>query len=117
MSRWFRFILAILVGALLGALYGWLVNPVEYVNTAPDALRIDYKANYVLMVAEAYQADEDLDLAAFRLAYLGDGPPVEIVNKTLLSAESHYRDSDVSLMRALREALESWTPNPEAANP
>lgn len=105
MGRWFRFILAILVGAVLGALYGWLLNPVEYVDTAPRSLQLDYKANYVLMVAEAFQADHDLALAADRLALLGSDPPVEIVQKALLSAEPHYSDSDISQMRALRDAL------------
>jgi hypothetical protein len=105
MSRWFRFILAILVGLLLGALYGWLVNPVEYVDTAPDSLRVDYKADYVLMVAESFRADGDLSLAQRRLTILGNDPPVEIVRKALLSAEPHYADSDVALIRALRDAL------------
>jgi hypothetical protein len=36
-----------------GLLYGWMVNPVRYVNTTPDTLRADYQLDYVLMVAEA----------------------------------------------------------------
>lgn len=112
MSRWFRFILAILVGTLLGALYGWLVSPVEYVDTAPDSLKEDYKADYVLMVAESYHADGDLSLAQQRLSVLGNDPPVEIVRKALLSAERHYIDNDVALMRALRDALREEAPAP-----
>lgn len=105
MARWFRFVLAILVGLLIGALYGWLVNPVEYVDTAPDSLRVDYKADYVLMVAESYHADDNLPLAEQRLAVLGKDPPIEIVRKALLSAEPHYSDADVALIRELRDAL------------
>ena len=48
-SRWILFIFAILVGAGLGLLYGWVINPVDYVDTTPDTLRIDYKTDYVLM--------------------------------------------------------------------
>ena len=117
MGRWFRFILAIVVGAVLGALYGWLINPVEYVNTTPASLKNDYKADYVLMVAEAYRADQDLDLAASRLALLGDKPPAETARQALLSAEPYYKDSDLALMRLLSEALQdhpspAGTPTP-----
>ena len=58
-SRWILFIIAILAGAGLGLLYGWVINPVDYVDTAPDTLRIDYKTDFVLMVAEAYQGESD----------------------------------------------------------
>jgi hypothetical protein len=117
MARWFRFLLAILVGLLLGALYGWLVNPVEYVDTAPDSLRVDYKADYVLMVAESFHADGNLPLAEQRLAALGKNPPAEIVRKALLSAEPHYSDADVALIRSLRDALQGGNPAQEGQAP
>ena len=55
--RWLAFLVAIGIGLGLGLYYGWVVSPVAYVDTAPNTLRPDYKADYVLMVAEAYQAD------------------------------------------------------------
>ncbi len=118
MSRWIRFILAIVVGAAAGLLYGWVVNPVEYVDTTPDTLRIDYKSDYVLMVAETYSAEGDLALAARRLGLLGNQPPVEIVRETVLFAESQgYADADVSLMRLLLDALQAWVPALETPLP
>ena len=117
MSRWFRFILAIMVGAALGALYGWLVSPVEFVETAPDSLSVDYKTDYVLMVAEAYQAVPDLSLASRRLALLGDDPPAEIVRQALLFAEPHYTDTAVTRIRSLSEALQTWSPTQESTAP
>jgi len=118
MSRWIRFFLAIALGAAAGLLYGWLVNPVKYVDTTPDTLRVDYKSDYVLMVAEAYRAETDLALAARRLALLGDTPPAEIVRQATLFAESQgYTDADVVLMRNLQAALQSWTPSQETPYP
>jgi len=112
MSRWIRFFLAIALGAAAGLAYGWLVNPVKYVDTTPDTLRVDYKSDYVLMVAEAYSAGTDLALAARRLALLGDTPPAEIVRQATLFAESQgYTDADVVLMRNLLAALQSWNPS------
>lgn len=118
MSRWIRFLLAILFGGALGLAYGWYLNPVQYVDTTPDTLRVDYKSDYVLMAAEAYSADADLELAARRLAQLGDDPPLEIVRQAILFAERQgYTDADIALMRALDSALQAWIPVVETAAP
>jgi hypothetical protein len=110
MSRWIRFLLAIAIGAAGGLFYGWVLNPVKYVDTTPDTLRIDYKSDYVLMVAEAYNSDNDLALAARRLALLGDAPLIDTVREAVLFAERQgYVDSDVALMRQLLSALQTWT--------
>lgn len=62
--------LGLALGFGLGLFLGWVVWPVRYVDTAPDTLRSDYKEDYVLMVAEAYGADDNLALAQKRLAAL-----------------------------------------------
>ncbi len=118
MSRWIRFLIAILIGAGLGMYYGWAINPVEYVDTTPDSLRVDYKSDYVLMVAETYQVEGDLALAVRRLAMLGSDPPTDTVRQALRFAESQgYTDADVGLMRALLSNLETWNPLLETSSP
>ena len=100
--------IAILIGIAGGLFYGWEINPVEYVDTSPDTLSIDYKTDYVLMAAEAYQVENDPALAVQRLAVLG-GDPIEMVVQAILSAERNgYIDSDLALMRQLSEALQAW---------
>lgn len=118
MSRWFRFFIAILVGIAAGLLYGWVISPIEYVDTSPESLRIDYKTDYVLMVAEAYRVEKDVPLAARRLAFLGSGLPGEITLQAILFAErAGYTDSDLALMRTLSEALQTYTPPVETPTP
>jgi hypothetical protein len=118
MSRWIRFLLALLVGAAGGLFYGWQIDPVKYVDTTPDSLRSDYRSDYVLMVAEAYQSDHDLDLAARRLALLGSSPPAEIALDALLFAEGHgWLDADLDLMRDLYTVLQTWNPALEIPAP
>jgi hypothetical protein len=118
MSRWIAFFLAILVGVAGGLLYGWVLSPVKYVDTTPDSLRIDYKSDYVLMVAEAYQLEADLSLAARRLAQLGASPPVELVRQAVLFGERQaYTDADLALMRRLETDLQGWTPPAETRAP
>lgn len=118
MARWVRFIFAILVGIALGLLYGWLINPVEYVDTTPDTLRIDYQSDYVLMVAEIYSVEGDIARAVRRLALLGNDPPHEIAHRALLFAEREgYIDSDIELISTLYTDLQTWNPALETPIP
>jgi hypothetical protein len=111
MSRWIAFFIAILIGAALGLLYGWQINPVEYVDTIPNSLRIDFKSDYVLMTAESYQADQDLPAAIRRLSFLGADDPTEIVKQALLFAEKQgYSDVDLATIRSLEESLQGMNP-------
>ena len=108
MSRWIRFLIAILVGIGLGLIYGWLVNPVKYVDTSPDTLRIDYKTDYVLMVAEAYQKEGDLANVAYRLALLGDVSPAGTVQQAILFAQkAGYTEADIARMQTLMDTLQA----------
>ncbi len=114
MGRWIRFIITIGIGLAAGLIYGWLINPVEYVNTAPDSLRKDYRTDYVLMVAEAYHNENSLSLAARRLAMLGDQAPEEIVNQAIdYARQIDYSAPDLELMQTLADRLKTWDPSQE----
>jgi hypothetical protein len=118
MSRWTKFLIAVILGAAAGLFYGWVVNPVEYVDIAPESLRTDYKTDYVLMVAEAYQVDDDLGLAVRRLALLGSSTPSDIVANALKYALDHeYAAQDIALLQSLGEDLLTWNPNMEIPTP
>jgi hypothetical protein len=119
MSRWIRFFIVLAIGIAAGLFYAWKLNPVRIVDTSPDMLRQDYKADYVLMVAEAYHADGDITLAVERLALLSSVPASEIVTQAIAyaSGESNtglvYQPPDLALMRTLAEALQTLSPAPE----
>lgn len=120
MVRWLLFLITIAIGAAAGLYYGWVVSPVQYVDSYPSTLRADYKTDYVLMVAEAYQAEGDLSLAMRRLAVLGDTTPDESVNKALLFAISinpPYPQADLALMQKLANDLQSGTSFRETPSP
>jgi len=108
MARWFRFFIAIGFGLGLGLAYGWIINPVQSVDITPDTLRIDYKTDYVLMVAEAFQEEQDLPVAIRRLAVLGDSTPAEFVYQAIEFAQkSGYIEPDIARMQALLSALQN----------
>ncbi|MBN2388906.1 MAG: hypothetical protein JXB85_17965 [Anaerolineales bacterium] len=118
MNRWIKFLLAILVGLTLGLVYGWAVSPVEYVDTSPDTLREDYRADYVLMVAEIHHHDHDLDQAARRLAMLGSQPPVQVAAAALdYGLSAGYPPLDIALLQELATDLQAWDPSAPGGQP
>lgn len=118
MGRWISFFIIIAIGTAAGMYYGWVLNPVEYVDTAPDSLRIDYKTDYVLMVAEAYRVESNVAQAARRLALLGSDPPLDITDQAIaFASQIGYDPNDLALMQALAQALQTWNPSLEIPEP
>ncbi len=87
------------LGFLLGLFYTWAINPVRYVDTAPASLRADHKADYALMIARAYAADSNLDLARARLDGLELEDPGGYVAG--LAADQIQRGAPLDDLRAL----------------
>ena len=116
MPRWLLPVIAGLAGVAAGLVYGWVIDPVEFVDTTPASLRADYRTDYVLMVAEAFQADPDVELAGRRLAIFGSGSPTSISLAALEDAQtSGYSQPDVALLQELTRALQAAQPVPSAA--
>ncbi len=114
MSRWIRFIFAIAVGLAFGLFYGWVLSPVEYVDTAPITLRDDYQADYVLMVAEIYQSEHDLLQAEQRLTLLSSLPAENTIQKAIDYAQLQgYITADIDLLRRLYDVVQVTGPVPE----
>lgn len=122
MSRWIGFLIAIVAGIGLGLIYGWVVNPIEYVDTSPGTLKFDYKTDYFLMVAETFHVEGDLPAAARRLALLQEMPLSDLAFRALLFAQRvGYSDGDLAQLEELHRALltydfssETSAPPPEA---
>ncbi len=111
MTRILGFVIAVLLGMIAGLALGWLVLPATPVSSTPDSLRFDYKADYVLMAAEAYSADKNLDQAGEQLAALGGSSPAATANQAVLWASQHgYADEDLRKMADLATGLRAWTP-------
>ena len=106
MSRWIQALLATALGLAAGLFYGWRIAPVEYIDLAPNTLRADYRADYILMVAESYQSDKDPELATRHLALLGSTDPTEIIIKSL--EENDYTIDEIKLLEELLGDIEIW---------
>jgi hypothetical protein len=109
-TRWLIVFVALLLGIAAGLAYGWIIDPVDFYDLTPDTLRADYKADYVLMTAEAYHVDQDAGLAARRLAVFGSQTPVSIASSGLQYAQSNgFSDADIALMKELVTAMQAWS--------
>jgi len=111
-SRWVFIILALIAGVGIGLVYGWVIDPVDYFDLNPDTLRVDYKADYVLMTAEVYHVEQDPSLAARRLAIFGTQSPSDIASDGLAYARANGSpDSDIALMQELVSTMQAWSGN------
>lgn len=99
------------VGLALGFAVGWWFWPVQYTNTAPDVLRQDYRDDYVVMIATAYEVEKDLDQARQRLRLLDPeepaAPVVELADRLI---EAGGSAEDITRLARLAWALGALTP-------
>jgi len=110
-SNLIKIIVAAIIGITLGLVYGWVISPVEFTNLTPSLLRQDYRADYVLMVAEAYHGEVNADVAARRLAVLSSEAPADIVTKTLDYAHLNgFTQDEESLLQDLLSAMQIYQP-------
>jgi hypothetical protein len=115
-KHWIQIIIGLIVGIGLGLVYGLVLEPVEYADATPNILRTDYRADYVLMVAEAYQGEQSPEIAARRLAILGSESPAQLVSVTLEYARTHdFSQDEVTLLQGLLSAMQTYQPAGDGA--
>jgi hypothetical protein len=118
MPRWIPILIAALLGLALGLFYGWKIDPVQYTDITPDVLRVDFRTDYVLMVAEAFRAEQDPAHAAQRLAVLGSVPPALITGEAYdYARQAGYPADDLTAIQELAVALQTWQPIPGTSVP
>ena len=115
MNRYIVFSVTILIGPVISVYYGWSARSVSVRDAEPALLREDFRADYVLMVAEAFQADHDVERAIASLGFLAiDGEaynPIDFVSDTMIFAtENGYSVADLELLQELEQALLTYDP-------
>jgi hypothetical protein len=61
-------LLGILLGFAIGIGYAWVIHPADLQGSTPNALRAEYRGEYLLLIASSYRTTEDLSRARNRLA-------------------------------------------------
>jgi putative heme iron utilization protein len=96
----------ITLGIALGILVGWWLWPVTYTNTSPAALRTDYRDEYILMTAAAFEVDQNLDNAHARLEHLNPeepGAPAAALAEKLIKHDGS--EEDIARLARLADAF------------
>ncbi len=115
-KRLFFFLLSIGLGVGLGLLYGWVINPPTAHDMQASELRSDYRTDYVLMVAEIYGDDLDLQAASARLSLVGD--PQQLAQEAILAAQqTGYAFTDVETLARLLQGFQNAAARPGGGMP
>ncbi len=64
-------IVAIIIGFVLGLSWGWVVQPVEFVDATPEVLRADFQQDYLKMTIDSFLINSDTTTALQRWGNLG----------------------------------------------
>jgi hypothetical protein len=103
-------VLGLAVGIASGLAIGWS-RPINTVKTGPSALSADWQADWVLMTAQAYSLDGDLDAARQRLAMLDGGDPgAQVAQRGEQAMAEELPPSYVGSLARLAAALGARTP-------
>ncbi len=107
-----RITFGVALGLALGFAVGWWLWPVQYTNTAPDVLRRDYRDDYIVMVATAYEIDNgDVEQAQRRLEALdSENPAVPVIELAERLVETGGSVEDITRLARLAGAFDSLTP-------
>jgi hypothetical protein len=110
-SRLVGFGIFILIGFVLGLIYGWVINPSGVKNTTLASLRADFKADYVVMVSEIYSSNHDLETATKYLSVFKPGrDPIHAVQDALLVGQQFgFSEREMRALAALEMDLTAAT--------
>lgn len=109
-------ITGLIIGLALGIAYGWVLTPVEVIETQPQDLRSDFKDAYRELIARAFQSSHDLGRASLRLALLGDDDPVRaLAVQAQITLGRNGSEQAARALGALAEALQAGAAGPPAA--
>lgn len=96
----------LVLGAALGIFLSWMVLPIQYVDTAPDSLRSDFKDAYRALIAVAYLSSGNVERARVRLDELEKGDATDPSQALRLLAEQGGRpQSESQALMILSAAL------------
>lgn len=114
-SDWLSVILGVVIGVAAGLYYAWAINPVEYTDTSPASLRSDFKAEYLTLIAAAFDGTGDLARARARLALFPDTNPADALAALAQQRLAQGRPSpEVSALARLASALSGSPPGTSA---
>ena len=115
--RWLTWgVAGLIAGVILSLVIGWWLWPLRYANTSPAYLRRDYRDDYIVMIATAYEVEGDLDAASDRLVLLDPEDPASPVTELMdRLAEAGGSGEDLTRLEHLVAALRLVPSTPDTS--
>lgn len=110
-------LLAVILGIALGLGYAWVVSPVKVIDSAPEALRADFKDQYRAAIAASYAANGDLTRAQSRLALLNDAEVYQALSAQAQQLLAAGRTRESQQVAGLASALQGLAPTVPPSTP
>jgi uncharacterized membrane-anchored protein YhcB (DUF1043 family) len=104
-SAWYL-LTGLIVGVIIGLLYAWLINPIEYQDIDPASLDSHSKDAYRITVAQAYALTGNLSHAKKRLALFDDENPVHTLAQQAQRELGVGNDEEARALALLASALQ-----------
>lgn len=112
-GTWITLLLGMAAGLLLGLYYSWILNPLEYVETSPNTLREDFKADYLALIASAYTGTGDISRARARLSLFPQlNPEQDLAALAQKRLASGWPDSEARALAQLASDLRNGPRTP-----
>jgi hypothetical protein len=103
-------VLGLAVGVGIGLAIGWSL-PINAVKTDPSVLSAEWQSDWVLMTAQAYNLDGDLNTARQRLALLGTGDlGAKVAQRGEQAIAEGLPPTFIGMLARLAAALDARTP-------
>lgn len=101
----------LLVGVLAALYFAWRVMPLQIVDNQPRSLAPAFREDFVLLVAETFAIEQDVELARTRLASLAGAKGAAVVaQQTEKMMVTGAGITDLKFMAQLAAALGVSTP-------
>ncbi len=102
----------LVIGLILGLAIGWWIWPVRHADSAPAGLRRDYRDDYLVMVATAYEVEGDLERARGQLAPLDpDEPSAPLIELAQRLVQAGGSTDDSTRLAHLASAFSTLPPS------
>lgn len=95
----------LIIGLSLGALISFVLSPVRHINTSPSSLADEYKADYRLIIAQAFTSNQDPVRASQRLALLGDDDALTTLSKQAQLLLTNGEEASAKALAILASSL------------
>lgn len=101
----------LLVGVLAALYFAWRVMPLQIVDNQPRSLAPSFREDFVLLVAETFAIEQDVERARTRLASLAGAKGAAVVaQQTEKMMVTGAGINDLKFMAQLAAALDVATP-------